>query len=231
MAVKQALPYVRVHGESWPLSPRRAAAEARAYELMTTLTPDLVPAFHGYDSDRYALALEDLYYTVLRAASAAGQTPAEVGARVGLFSARVTFATSDFGMPSQKRRLLVGRFADPELCALTEDMILHRALPRTRAQFYPPEVADRVLALRADNAFRAAVAELKHVFMSHAEAVVHGDLHTGSVMVGHGRVLCSTRSSPSSARPGSTSGCSSRTCCWPSSGPRRSDAHPRSPTT
>ena len=31
------------------------------------------------------------------------------------------------------------------------------------------------------------VASLKHVFMTHGEALIHGDLHTGSVMVGGGR--------------------------------------------
>jgi 5-methylthioribose kinase len=190
VAVKQALPYVRVHGESWPLTPRRADAEARAYELMTRITPDLVPAFHGYDPERYALVLEDLSdYTVLRTALAAGATPAGVGRRIGEFSGRLTFATSDFGLASEERKLLIARFANPELCALTEDMILAEPYLHHEHNAFVPEVRDRVLALRSDTELRAGIAELKHVYMSHAEAVVHGDLHTGSVMVGHGRVL------------------------------------------
>lgn len=45
---------------------------------------------------------------------------------------------------------------------------------------------DEVSALRRDRRFIGAMGEMKYDFMTHAEALVHGDLHSGSVMVRHG---------------------------------------------
>ncbi|MGF7239382.1 MAG: S-methyl-5-thioribose kinase [Frankia sp.] len=185
VAVKQALPYVRVHGPSWPMTPRRADAEARAYRLMTRLTPDLVPAFHGYDPDRYALVLEDLSdHRVLRAALADGGRPPGVGGRIGLFSGLLTFGTSTFSLPPADHAALVARFANPDLCALTEAMIFDEPYVAHEHNRFAAGAADQVRSLRADRAFRAAVGRLKDAFTGRSDALVHGDLHTGSVMVG-----------------------------------------------
>jgi 5-methylthioribose kinase len=185
VAVKQALPYVRVHGPSWPMTPLRAAAEARAYQLMTTLTPELVPAFHGYDPACYALVLEDLSdQQVLRAALADGARPAGLGERIGMFSGRLTFGTSLFGLPPAEHAALTQHFANPELCALTEAMIFDEPYIAHEHNRYPADAADQVRSLRADPAFRVAVRRLKDAFTGRPDALVHGDLHTGSVMVG-----------------------------------------------
>lgn len=52
VVVKQALPYVRCVGESWPLSPRRATFEARALETHGALCPAHVPRVFLHDEVR-----------------------------------------------------------------------------------------------------------------------------------------------------------------------------------
>src|SRR4051812_39280057 len=67
LAVKQALPWVRVAGPSWPLGPERAHAEARAYQQLAVCAPESIPLVLDYDSAEFALVLEDLSdLTVLR---------------------------------------------------------------------------------------------------------------------------------------------------------------------
>ena len=185
LAVKQALPWVRVAGASWPLTPRRAEAEARAYEYLSPLVPDLVPAYHGYDPPTFTLVMEDLGgMEVLRAATVAGRRPGNVGARIGEFVGALSFATSDFGMPSQQRKALVAASVNPELCLLTEDVLLTEPFVEHEHNHHVAAVDPLVRALRSDERVHTAVSALKHTFMTRAEALLHGDLHSGSVMVG-----------------------------------------------
>ena len=189
LAVKQALPWVRVAGASWPLTPHRADAEARAYEYLSALVPDLIPAYHGYDQPTFTLVMEDLGgLEVLRAATVAGRRPGDVGARIGKFVAALAFATSDFGMPSGERKALIAASVNPELCLLTEDVLLTEPFVEHEHNHHVPAVDPLVRALRADDRVHTAVSALKHAFMTRGEALLHGDLHSGSVMVGGGRV-------------------------------------------
>jgi 5-methylthioribose kinase len=46
-----------------------------------------------------------------------------------------------------------------------------------------PQLDPMILALRRDAPLKLAVQEMKWCFQNHPEALIHGDLHTGSVMV------------------------------------------------
>lgn len=75
------------------------------------------------------------------------------------------------------------KFNNPDLCALTEQVVFtdpYHAAPINR---WTPLLEPDVRALRADSAAKAAAAALKARFATRAEALVHGDLHTGSILV------------------------------------------------
>ncbi|KQW01934.1 S-methyl-5-thioribose kinase [Streptomyces sp. Root369] len=186
LAVKQALPWVRVAGPSWPMNPNRADAEARAYEQIAKVAPDEIPAVHGYDSENYALVMEDMsdlevLRTLLNEGASYGP---HTSARIGELVARLSFATSDFGMPSAERKALIAASVSPELCKITEDVVLSEPYLEHEHNHWHEGVADLAGSFRADAELRTEVAELRHLFMTGAQALLHGDLHTGSVMVG-----------------------------------------------
>ncbi|MFG2468078.1 S-methyl-5-thioribose kinase [Streptomyces canus] len=186
LAVKQALPWVRVAGPSWPMNPDRADAEARAYEQIAKVAPDEIPAVHGYDSENYALVMEDMsdlevLRTLLNEGASYGP---HTSARIGELVARLSFATSDFGMPSAERKALIAASVSPELCKITEDVVLSEPYLEHEHNHWHEGVADLAASFRADAELRTEVAELRHLFMTGAQALLHGDLHTGSVMVG-----------------------------------------------
>src|ERR1700756_299012 len=58
IAVKQALPYVRLVGESWPLPLSRAHYEHLALTYQARLAPGLVPAVIHHDSAFALTAME-----------------------------------------------------------------------------------------------------------------------------------------------------------------------------
>ncbi|GAV43730.1 S-methyl-5-thioribose kinase [Streptomyces acidiscabies] len=186
LAVKQALPWVRVAGPSWPMNPDRADAEARAYERVALVAPDKIPAILGYDPENYALVMEDMSdLEVLRTLLNEGASyGTETSARIGEFVAQLTFTTSDFGMPSAERKALIAASVSPELCKITEDVVLSEPYIEHEHNHWLPELTDLAAAFRADEVLRTEVADLRHTFMTSAQALLHGDLHTGSVMVG-----------------------------------------------
>lgn len=186
LAVKQALPWVRVAGPSWPMSPERADAEARAYEQVAKVAPDKIPAIHGYDAENYALVMEDMSdLEVLRTVlNEGGSYGPDTSARIGEFVAQLSFATSDFGMSSVDRKALIAASVSPELCKITEDVVLSEPYIEHEHNHWHPELADLAAEFRADAGLRTEVADLRHVFMTSGQALLHGDLHTGSVMVG-----------------------------------------------
>ena len=186
LAIKQALPWVRVAGPSWPMSPERADAEARAYEQVARVAPDKIPAIHGYDADNYALVMEDMsdlevLRTVLNEGASYGP---DTSARIGEFVAQLAFATSDFGMDSADRKALIATSVSPELCKITEDVVLSEPYIEHEHNHWLPELADLAAEFRADARLRTEVADLRYTFMTSAQALLHGDLHTGSIMVG-----------------------------------------------
>ncbi|HTJ66153.1 MAG TPA: S-methyl-5-thioribose kinase [Actinospica sp.] len=185
LAVKQALPWVRVAGPSWPLSPDRADAEARAYRQVADVAPDVIPRLHGYDPDNHALTMEDMSdLKVLRTHLNEGGGYGDASVRIGEFSAGLAFATSDFGMPSEQRKALIAASANPELCKITEDVVLSEPYIEHEHNHWHPGLAELAAKVHADARLRTEVAALRHAFMSDAQALVHGDLHTGSIMVG-----------------------------------------------
>jgi 5-methylthioribose kinase len=186
LALKQALPWVRVAGPSWPLSPDRSDAEARAYAQLAEVAPDEIPAIHGYDPEHHALVMEDIsdlevLRTVLNEGAPYGP---HTSPQIGRLVARLSFATSDFGMTSAERKALIAASVNPELCKITEDVVLSEPYVEHEHNHWHPQLDDLAAEFRADARLRTEVAALRHTFMTSAQALLHGDLHTGSVMVG-----------------------------------------------
>lgn len=181
--VKQALPYLRIAGDAWPLTRHRARIEADAIEVHEKLAPGSLPGTIHFDTAMSALVLEDLSeHITWREALIAGQPVDGVAETVGRYCAAVILGTSDVLLPSRQRKVLRRDFVYSELCLVTEDLIFtapYRDAPSNR---FDPEIADAAEALRQDRALSSAAAELRFSFKTRDEALIHGDLHTGSVM-------------------------------------------------
>ena len=188
LCLKQALPWVRAAGEGWPLTPARANAEARGYEVAMALTPETVPTWHGYDAERYVLAMEDLSsWKVWRTALCDGERHQGVEVDLGRHIARLGFGTSSLGLDATELRRRRAGSENPELCRITEELVFGDPYSGHERNSFPSSIERDVAAMRADAAFRDAVAQARYHFVSCAESLIHGDLHTGSVMVRPGQ--------------------------------------------
>ncbi|MDR8650035.1 methylthioribose kinase, partial [Klebsiella pneumoniae] len=74
----------------------------------------------------------------------------------------------------------------PAMCEITEDLFFNDPYQIHERNNYPAELEADVAALRDDAQLKLAVAALKHRFFAHAEALLHGDIHSGSIFVAEG---------------------------------------------
>jgi 5-methylthioribose kinase len=186
IVVKQSLPYIRSVGESWPFPIERIDFEHEALGVQARAAPGLVPEIYHYDPVRAFIAMERLSpHIILRKGLVRGIRYPRLAEQLGDFLARSLFFTSDLALTTPEKKRLMARFAgNAELCATTEDVIFtgpYWEAPLNRHT--SPQLDAAVAALRADEEAMIAAAELKLVFRTATEAVIHGDLHTGSVMV------------------------------------------------
>jgi 5-methylthioribose kinase len=72
------------------------------------------------------------------------------------------------------------------MCEITEDLFFNDPYQIHERNNYPAALEADVDALRQDTQLKLAVASLKHSFFSHAEALLHGDIHSGSIFVAEG---------------------------------------------
>lgn len=187
ICLKQSLPYVRLVGEDWPLTPERVVAEARGLAAAVDHVPDLVPAYYGLDKDNYVLAMENLVgWDMWRIQLNEGNMHRGVGAKLGRYVANLAFYTSFFSIDQEEIKGRLAEAVNPELCKITEDLVFTEPYIDVPNNSYVDELIPEVEGMRADAKLRGGVGTLKYKFMTAGEALIHGDLHTGSVMVRNG---------------------------------------------
>lgn len=184
--VKQALPYVRLVGESWPLPLKRSFFEYHALTRQAARDPGMVPEIYVFDEAQALIVMEYMTpHVILRRALIDGRELPRIGRDLGLFAARTLFRGSDLSMATREKKADLALFADNvELCDITENLVFsdpyfEAALNRHTTPQLDPIVAE----LRADRDLKVEAQRLKHLFSAKAETLCHGDLHTGSVMV------------------------------------------------
>ncbi len=184
VVLKQALPYVRLVGDSWPLPPDRARIEAQALAIHGRLVPEHTPKVYFYDPDMYLTAMQNLTeHIIMRKGMTQGIKYPHFAEHIGLFMARTLGNTSDLVLDYRTKKMEVARFINPELCKITEDLVFTEPYRPTERNLFHKEIEPQVLALQADEALHVEVAIMKEKFMTQAQALLHGDLHTGSIMI------------------------------------------------
>jgi len=183
--VKQALPYVRLVGDSWPLPLKRAFFEYHALIRQEKRDPGSVPKVYYFDEDQAIIVMEFLtLHTILRNSLMAGKKVKGLAKTLGLFCARTLFRGSDLSMDTKERKADVALFVDnAELCDITETLIFSDPYFDAERNHHTPQLDSIVAQLRNDVDLKVEAQHLKAKFCNNGEAMLHGDLHTGSVMV------------------------------------------------
>ncbi|KEH44068.1 methylthioribose kinase [Medicago truncatula] len=185
--IKQALPYVRCIGESWPMTKERAYFESLALKEEGKLSPDHVPEVYHFDRTMSLIGMRYLEppHIILRKGLIAGVEYPLLADHMSDFMANTLFFTSLLYRSTTEHKRDVAEFCgNVELCRLTEQVVFSDPYKVSEYNRWTSPNLDRdAEAVREDNLLKLEVAELKSKFCERAQALIHGDLHTGSVMV------------------------------------------------
>jgi S-methyl-5-thioribose-1-phosphate isomerase len=106
VVVKQGLPFVRVVGESWPLTQERVRYEAEALQTAHGFCPKHVPEVFLYDPKMSVIAMRFLEppHIILRGGIVAGETYPLLAAHAGEYLATTLFGSSALAVGCERLR-------------------------------------------------------------------------------------------------------------------------------
>lgn len=183
--VKQAVPYLRLVGDSWPLPLNRSFFEYQALVRHSSRDPGRVPQVFHFDETQAMIVMHYLTpHVILRKSVVRGVQHPHLAGHMGRFLARSIFRGSPLALSGAVLRQEMALFSgNTVLSDITETLVFtdpYFAAPRNR---HTPGLEPFIAPLRADRAMRIASQEAKHAFVSKTETLMHGDLHSGSLMV------------------------------------------------
>jgi 5-methylthioribose kinase len=185
VCAKQGLPYVRVAKDTWPLDANRTRFEAAYAQRVAPFVDRLAPAIHHFDPDLLLIVMEKLEpHVILRKGLIAGRRYPRVAADVAEYVAQASVNTSDLAQPFETRAADLALFSQNlALQRISTDLIFldpYAASDRNRVS---PPLEPWAAALRRDVEVKSAVAQLRLAYLTKAQSLLHGDLHSGSIMV------------------------------------------------
>ena len=180
--IKQADTVLRSSGR--PLDMHRNKIEAEILRIEGELAKSFVPEIYHYDENMYALSMEDISaYKNLRKELMNGKIFTHLSDNISTFLAETLLPTTDLVVDRKEKKERVQLFTNPELCDISEDLVFTEPYNDYKKQNIIPEdnlefVKEK---LYEDKELHAQVGILRDRFMNVAQALAHGDLHSGSI--------------------------------------------------
>ena len=182
--VKQALPYVRLVGDSWPLPLSRSFYEHEVLVRQAKRDPGSVPQIFYFNKVQAIIAMEMLLpHVILRKKLIAGEYVDGLAQRLGEFCARTAFRGSDLSLQTADKKsdtaLFQGNLA---LMGITESLVFTEPYFAAEMNHHTDGLDPIVRILRSDVEMKTEAQRMLLKFTANTETLCHGDLHSGSVM-------------------------------------------------
>lgn len=184
LIIKQADVLLRSSGR--PLAIDRNRIEAEILRLQNDLAPQFVPEVYYYDSKMYALAMEDISdYQNMRYELINRHIFPKFSEEMAEYLARTLLLTSDLVLDREVKKQRVKDFINPEMCDISEDLVFTEPYNDYKQRNIVTLGNEDFVRenLYENEPLQVEVALLRNNFMNSAQALVHGDLHTGSIFI------------------------------------------------
>ena len=185
ICIKQPLPYLRVL-KDWPLTLKRSYYESEYMNIHLNHVSDLMPKIYDFDPELCTITMEKLSPHIIMRHGLINATKYENFAEdISTFMAKTLFFTSDLYLKADQKKELNSRFImNTELCKITEDLIFTDPyMYNKNNRWTTPHLDKQKKEIENNDDLKIAVSRLKIKFMSESQSLLHGDLHTGSIMV------------------------------------------------
>jgi 5-methylthioribose kinase len=153
-------------------------------EIENKYCPGLAPRVYDFDREMYVTFQQDCNeHIIMRQGLMKQVVYPKFAEHIGVFLARTLFYTSNLYLPADQVKAAVVNYTNPVMCKVTEDLVFTEPYRPHPNNHYTPQLEPHVREVYADDALYSEVLEMKEAFMTHAEALSHGDLHTGSILI------------------------------------------------
>jgi len=163
----------------------RNRIEYEVLELQRKLAPDYIPELYLYDEENNNIFMEDMQgYENMRYELCDHKIFPHVAGHLADFCARVYMNTTDMVVGAMEKKELVKRYTNVYPCEITERHVLTEPYQDLDENGVCPENDAFMRKMIYENEeLHARVGVLKDRFQTKAQALIHGDLHTGSIFV------------------------------------------------
>lgn len=186
VCVKQAVPYVRAFGEDWPMTLERTTFQYQCQIEHSRYCESNVPRIYHYDSHLFLIVMEYLtpHITMRHGLLGTVYYP-HFAEHISEYLARSLFFTSSLFLTSEEKKQKMAFFCgNTKLCKIMEDAVFTDPFWLAKNnKWTSPQLDDIAAEFRHDTPLKLAVSRLKLKHTTNAEALIHGDLHTGSIML------------------------------------------------
>lgn len=191
LVLKQAVPYLRCVGESYSLAKERMYFESQSLQLFSKIAPQHIPHIYHVDNQMSLVVMQYLgSHIIMRKGLIAQSTYPNFVSHITDYLANTLFKTSSLYLTGkEKRNLMKDYIGNDELCKITEDFVF--STPYMRHETNPENAAldAEMNSIENDADFKYNALVLKNKFMNQTDALVHGDLHTGSIMINQNETM------------------------------------------
>ncbi|WP_263831737.1 phosphotransferase [Sulfurospirillum oryzae] len=173
LILKYAAPYLRLLGEDFPLPQERICVEMHTLSYFKNITPSLIPNIYHCDEEAFCFAMEDLSdYKLLQTAQFDQFISLSIYTKLGSFLAKLYAKTPPRHEESYYENATLKRISE-EYIFIFPYIENHPAL--MLPEFFTP--------MPKSELFMQNIQTLLTLFQDSKECLIHGDLHTGSIMV------------------------------------------------
>ena len=185
ICLKQPLPYLRVL-KDWPLTLKRSYYEYEYFKTHSKYVQDHFPEIYDYDEVLRSITMQKLSpHIIMRHGLIKGTKYKSFSKSISTYLAKTLFYTSDLYLSAASKKNLISKFiSNTELCKITEDLIFTDPYSVNKNnRWTKPYLNKMKKKIENDEKLKIFVSRLKLKFMKNTDALLHGDLHTGSIMV------------------------------------------------
>ncbi|WEG73837.1 S-methyl-5-thioribose kinase [Vagococcus intermedius] len=184
LVLKQADTLLRSSGR--PLAIQRSQIEADILKIQSSLVPEQVPRVYHYDPTMAVLAMEDISaYRNLRQELDLEQIYPDLADQISHFLVETLLSTTDLVMSRKEKKQQVQRFINIELCDISEDLVFTEPYTDYRKRNVITAGMEEFVTkhLYENSTLQLEIANLRNNYLNNAQALLHGDLHAGSIFI------------------------------------------------
>ncbi len=182
--IKQAGVRTRSNSSGRILDINRNKREAEILTYYGRKFPKLAPKIYRIDETMKLFIMEDLKnYDILRNALIEGKIIPHLPEQITDFIVETTLSTADFFTEAFAKKNEVAKYINKELCKISEELVFTEPF----FNILKENVFENCLKKYVEKEFykdkklQFEAAKLKYEFMNNPQALIHGDLHTGSI--------------------------------------------------